>query len=70
MIATTEARRESRLRSMATRQNLAVRKDRARTWGLYNQGGYRIVDRFTNYVVLGEHFDLDLDDVEAFLTED
>jgi len=34
-----------------------------------NLGGYRIVDDYTNAIVAGEKFDLDLDDVEQFIKE-
>jgi hypothetical protein len=64
---TTEKRREDRARRTADRLGLAVRKDRAQTWSLNRQGGYRLVNPDLNIVVAGEQFDLTLDDLETFL---
>ena len=65
---TLEQRREQRLRSAARRQGYLVRKSRARTANLHDLGGYRIVDPYFNTIVAGETFDLDLDDVESWLS--
>jgi hypothetical protein len=58
--------RENRLRRLARRQGLVLRKSRAGI-GLDNFGKYRIVDFYRNWLVAGEKFDLSLDDVEAYL---
>ena len=62
-----ERLRENRLRRRAQRLGLAIRKSRAQMLSLNNQGGYRIIDPYRNWIVAGERFDLDLDDVEEFL---
>lgn len=59
--------RENRLRRWADRLGLSLRKSRARHWHFDDRGGYRIIDAFHNVIEAGEKFDLDLDDVEAFL---
>jgi hypothetical protein len=64
--------RESRLRSMATRQGLAIQKSRSRNPDAPSFGLYRIVDPYQNWVVAGADpwdYSLDLDDVEEFLTQ-
>jgi hypothetical protein len=62
---TSDNRRESRLRAALKRQGYRLRKDRAWTVSLDHQGGYMIVDPNRNLLVAGEHFDLDLDDVQG-----
>ncbi len=64
----TEASRERRLRKIAQKQGLLLRKSRSQL-SMDNQGGYMIVDPDTNVVVAGKRFDLDLDAVEAWLGE-
>ncbi len=64
----TEASRERRLRKIAQKQGLLLRKSRSQL-SMDNQGGYMIVDPDTNVVVAGKRFDLDLDAVEAWLAE-
>ncbi len=64
----TEASRERRLRKIAQKQGLLLRKSRGQL-SMDNQGGYMIVDRDTNVVLAGKRFDLDLDAVEAWLAE-
>jgi hypothetical protein len=65
---TTDSTREARLRRLAHRQGFALRKSRAGI-SVRNQGGFMIVDANANYIVAGEHYDLDLDDAERFLAE-
>jgi hypothetical protein len=60
--------KERRLRKIAQKQGLLLRKLRG-PLSRDNRGGYMIVDR-RNAVVAGERFDLDLDAVEAWLTEE
>ena len=65
----TDKVRENRLRRKAARLGLGLRKGRARTVRLDNFGEYMIYDLEGNYVVAGERFDYDLDDVERWLNE-
>ena len=66
--------RENRLRRMADRQGLALHKSRIRDPRAIGYGGWFISDQATNAVVAGGHtrngYDLDLDDVERYLTGD
>jgi hypothetical protein len=62
-------RREDRLRRRADRQGFALRKSRVRTPNLNDRGGYMLVDSRQNFLVAGHRFNLDLDDVEAFLDD-
>jgi hypothetical protein len=61
-----EAAREARLRHILAREGHALRKDRARSLSLNHQGGYMILDLGHNTIMNGEHFDLTLDDAEAW----
>lgn len=64
--------RENRLRRMAERQGLTLVKSRRRDPRAYDFGGYMLCDAATSLVVIGSSplaFGLDLDDVEAFLTD-
>ena len=61
--------RENRVRRWAKRLGLDVRKSRARHIHVDDHGGYVIVDASNNAVVHGEKFNLNLDDVEAFLDQ-
>jgi len=70
---TAEKIRENKLRRMATRQGYALTKSRRRDPRAYDYGGYMIVDPNTNSVVAGGSplaFCLDIDQVEAWLTDD
>jgi hypothetical protein len=62
--------RESRLRALARRRGLVVRKDRARSSNIDHYGGYMLVDEYTNFIVGGQRFDLTIDDLEDWLTSD
>ena len=64
----TKVSRERRLRKIAQKQGLLLRKSRSQL-SMDNQGGYMIVDPDTNVVVAGKRFDLDLDAVEAWLAD-
>lgn len=59
--------RENRLRRWAKRLGLDVCKSRVRVTHLDDYGGYMLVDSWSNYIVEGEKFSLDLDDVEQML---
>ncbi len=65
--------RENRLRRMAERQGLALRKSPRRDPRAVDYGGYMLVDIGTNTVIAGSGafaFTLSLDDVEAWLTSE
>jgi hypothetical protein len=57
--------RENRVRRMAQRQEMSVRKSRRRDPWAIDFGVYRLVDVRGNYLVC----EGSLDDVEAFLTQ-
>ena len=65
----TEKTRENRLRRQAKRLGLAIKKSRAREIHLDDHGGYRIIDLYRNRLVHGQRFELELDDVAAYLAE-
>ena len=58
---------EAYVRRLAKRHGYALRKSRARNLHMNDLGGYRLIDPWRNWIVLGERFDLDLEDVKAFL---
>ena len=59
---------ESAVRSLARRHGYRVRKSR-RVISLDNFGLYMLVDAEQNAIVLGERFDADLADIEAFFKD-
>jgi hypothetical protein len=65
----TEKVRENRLRRMAERQGLQLRKSRRRDTRAYDFGTYRLADPRTNMLVVGGYNDeLNLGELEAYLT--
>ena len=62
--------REARLRLLASRQGLALRKSYVCPLNLDGGGDYLIIDLDRNWIVAGEGFNLELDDAERFLTEE
>jgi hypothetical protein len=72
--STSEKVRENRLRAMAERQGLALHKSRRRDPRAIDFDRWMVVDSFTNDVLTGTEVtgrqNMDLDQVEAFLTED
>jgi hypothetical protein len=64
--------RENRLRRMAGRQGLVVKKSRRRDPHALDYGIYYVADASTNLLHKGPYRDgfADLDDLEAFLTEE
>jgi hypothetical protein len=63
--------RENRLRRMAERQGLAVRKSRRRDPNAWDFGTYQIVEPRRNFLVLGSQtggYGESLDSVEEWLT--
>ena len=61
--------RENRVRRTAQRLGLVLKKSRARSVHLNDLGGYMLVDAYLNAVVVGGRYDLDLEDVEAYLAD-
>lgn len=61
--------RENYLRRMAKRQGLELEKSKAKKWSIENHQGYRVVDPQFNRIEAGEKFNLSLDEVEKYLTE-
>ena len=69
---THEKVRENRLRRMAARQGLALRKSRRRDPRAVDYGTYWIIDPYRSVLVWGNTntgYGLTLDDVEAWLTK-
>ncbi len=64
-----EKTRENKLRRQAKRLGLAVTKSRVREFHVDDHGGYQIVDLYRNALVRGKRYELDLDDVAAYLAE-
>ena len=57
---------ESRVRSLAARRGFRVEKSR-RAISLNNLGDYRLIELYTNSIVLGERYEATLEEVEAWL---
>jgi len=66
---TQEKVRENYYRRMAKRQNLWLKKSRAKRWSVDNQLGYMIMDPYVNTIVYGVRFNLSLDEVAKFLED-
>ena len=64
----TKGARARRLRKIAQKRGFMLRKSRG-PLSLDNHGEFMIVDPSRNIPVAGGRFDLDLDDVEAWLTD-
>ena len=58
---------EKLLRKKLKRNGYALRKSRIKIIHADNFGGYMIVDTDINAIVAGSHYDLDLEDVAAFV---
>jgi hypothetical protein len=66
----TEKARESRLRRLAKSQGFVLRKSRFRKpEARAYSSGFMIVNTQTNTIEAGQNFDLTLDEVENFLSE-
>ncbi len=61
--------RENYLRRQAKRLGLILRKSRAKKWNYDDQGGYMITDMYTNCVIGGAKYDLDIEQVEELLND-
>ena len=68
-MTSAEKTRENRLRRQAKRLGLEITKSRAREIHVDDYGGYRIVELYRKALVHGQRFELDLDDVDAYLAE-
>jgi hypothetical protein len=66
---TAEKVRENRLRRQAKRLGLRIQKSRARHLHFDDHGEYQLIEERTNTVVVGEKYDLSLDDVEEWLND-
>jgi hypothetical protein len=66
----SEAALESRARRAAKHAGLIARKSRWRLGSVDNFGQFRLVDRYGNYVVAGERFDLSAEEVIEYCRED
>ena len=69
MKTTKEKVRENKLRRMAARRGLILKKSRRRDPQAFDYGAYWIIDAHMN-ALLSESFGLDLDGVEEWLTTD
>ena len=63
----SERQRECKSRRQLKKQGYCLRKSRVRYTHSNNLGGYMIIDPYTNTVVAGVRFELDLDEVEQFV---
>lgn len=71
MMEIAEKVRENRLRRMASRQGLALRKSRRRDPRAYDYGSYWLIDPATNSIAVGDgNLGMNLDQVEEALTAD
>jgi hypothetical protein len=67
---TEEKVKENRIRRTADRRGFRLLKSRARDQRAIGYGGFMLVDKFTNAVVLGANpyaYAATIDDVESFL---
>lgn len=58
---------ENQLRYWLKKEGYLLRKSRIKNINLDNLGGYMIVDGYSNFVVAGSKFELNLEDVLRFL---
>jgi hypothetical protein len=75
VVTDLEKIRENRLRRMAQRQGYTLRKSRRRDPRALDFGGYALIDPWSRGPVFGfgrngPDANLDLDQIEGFLTED
>ncbi len=68
--AATTRRRESRLRRLARKYGMIIRKSRRVNWHLHDQGQYMLVNAEYGCATLGSDYDATLDEIEAYLTAD
>ncbi len=65
--SSAEKVRENRLRRMAERRQLALRKSRRRDPKAFDYGRYWLIDSNTNGLVAGDQTGMSLDEVEHWL---
>lgn len=58
---------KSQLKYWLKKEGYQLRKSRSKNINHDNLGGYMIVDGYSNFVVAGSKFDLNLEDVLRFL---
>jgi len=58
---------ENRLRRLANKQGLRIEKSRIRYTCISNQGGYRLIDAYTNTLIDGVYYDMTLAEIEHAL---
>ncbi len=65
----SEKVKENYLRRQADRLGLSIRKSSGKKWSVNNQMGWMIVDAQRNIILQGDHYNLNLEEVETFLNE-
>lgn len=65
-----EKNRAARLRHKLNKLGYTMMKMNCRRGSIDNFGGYAIIDTEYNAIVRGTRFDLDLDDVEGFISDE
>lgn len=61
--------RENRLRRMAQRQGLILRKSRRRDWRANDYGTYTLTNMHNNALEYGQYGIIGLDEIEKYLTQ-
>ena len=61
---------ENRIRRLATKHGCRIHKSRSRTLHFDNHGEYRLVDAYSNTLIMGDRFDATLGEIEGYLTRD
>jgi hypothetical protein len=70
MLELSEKVRERRLRRMAERQGLVLKKSRRRTPRAWDYGAYWLVDADRKSLVFPDEHGASLKDIESYLTSD
>lgn len=60
--------RENRLRRMAERRGLVLRKSKRRDPQAIDYGAYWLIDAESDFLIYGDEWGTDLDGIEEFLT--
>lgn len=61
--------RENYLRRQASRLGLCLKKSKAKKWSIDNQCGYMILDADTSFILWGDRYQLEIDEVAELLNE-
>ena len=64
-----ERNRAARLRRKLNKLGYTMKKTNCRRNSIDTSGGYAIIDTACNAIVRGSRFDLDLDDIDQFISE-